>query len=132
MTDSAILNQLRRALAQHPAIRIAFLFGSLAQGTESADSDLDIAVGAGRPLETEEKTALVGSLAEALGRPVDLVDLATAGEPLLGQILGHGQRIVGNNSAYAELLIRHLNEQADFLPYRERILAERRRAWIES
>jgi hypothetical protein len=48
----------------------------------------------------------------------------------LGQILRHGTRLLGSETAYADLIRRHLFDQADFLPYRRRILAERRRGWI--
>jgi hypothetical protein len=51
-------------------------------------------------------------------------------EPLLGQIVRHGRRIVGSDTMYGELISRHLFEQADFMPYRTRLLAERRMAWI--
>jgi len=74
--------------------------------------------------------ALISSLATELGRPVDLVDLSTAGEPLLGQILAGGQMILGDHSRYVRLLTRHLFNQADFMPYQSRILQERRQVWI--
>jgi hypothetical protein len=64
------------------------------------------------------------------GRPIDLVDIHAIGEPLLGQILKHGKRILGSDTHYANLIRRHLFDVADFLPYRNRILAERRQAWI--
>lgn len=51
-------------------------------------------------------------------------------EPLLGQILTHGRRVVGSDAERAELIRRHLFDVADFLPYVERMLHERRRAWI--
>jgi hypothetical protein len=59
-----------------------------------------------------------------------LVDLFTVGEPLLGQIIAGGRRILGDDERYALLLSRHLFDQADFMPYRKRILQERRQAWI--
>jgi hypothetical protein len=34
---------------------------------------------------------------------VDLVDLHTVGEPLLGQILRHGKRLLGGGTCYADL-----------------------------
>lgn len=122
-------DSIRAVLAQHPRIGLAVLFGSLADGRARPDSDLDLAVQSATPLSVEEKMALIGDLAEALGRPVDLVDLARVGEPLLGQIL-KGQRVLGGDAAYARLITRHLMDAADFLPLRERILRERRLAWI--
>ncbi|NWG87497.1 MAG: nucleotidyltransferase domain-containing protein [Hydrogenophilaceae bacterium] len=122
--------QLRQVLARHSFLRLAYLFGSLASGSAREDSDLDLAVGAARPLCAEEKAALIAELAERFGRPVDLVDLAKVGEPLLGQILVHGRRILGDDTLHGDMICRHLFEQADFLPYRDRLLAERRQAWI--
>ena len=117
-------------LSMHPEIRLAVLFGSTATGEERAESDLDLAVEAGMPLSVEARIALIGELAEATGRPVDLIDLRTVGEPLLGQIVVHGKRLMGDDVAYAELIRRHLFDEADFMPYYRRVLAERRQAWI--
>lgn len=117
-------------LARHPHVEVAILFGSLARGAARPDSDLDLAVAGARALTAEERHALVGDLAAALGRAVDLVDLATVGEPLLGQILRHGVRLKGSDARYARWLSRHVFEVSDFMPYRERLLAQRRRAWI--
>lgn len=122
--------QLRKILDDYPNIRQALVFGSVATGRARRDSDLDIAVEADHPLQAVEKTRLIESLALATGRPVDLVDLRTAGGPLLGQILAHGQRILGSDADYAELLRRHLFDVADFQPYVDRMLRERRQAWI--
>ena len=121
---------LQRVLAHHAYLRMAVLFGSLAHDHAHADSDIDLAVSAGRVLSTEQKMALITDLAEVTGRPIDLIDLDTVGEPLLGQILKHGRRILGGDHHYAELLKRHLFEEADFMPYQRRILAERRWSWI--
>jgi predicted nucleotidyltransferase len=121
--------QLHGILANYPQIELAILFGSLAHGQATPQSDLDLAVQADKPLDVDLKMALIGDLAEAFGRPVDLVDLRTAGEPLMGQIF-KGRRILGSTTAYGKLLAKHLRDVADFLPYRERILKQRRDAWI--
>jgi len=111
-------------------VQLVILFGSLATGKWDKESDLDIAVDAGRHLMVNEKISLIEKLAQQTGRPVDLVDIQSIGEPLLGQILRYGKRILGSDRHYARVLCRHLFDQADFLPYRNRILAERRQAWI--
>ncbi len=121
---------LLEVLKKHPDVKLAVLFGSMATGQVRRDSDLDLAVDTGRPLTAEKKMALIEDLALEFGRPVDLVDLRTVGEPLLGQIVKYGRRLIGSDSLYAELIRKHLYEQADFMPYRSRILAERRRRWI--
>lgn len=125
-TDASLIN----VLSQFPTLELALVFGSVASGQARSDSDLDIAVAAEHLLSVSEKMTMISALADNTGRPVDLVDLSTVSEPLLGQIVRHGRRLLGNDSAYGQLLSRHLFEQADFMPYRDRILAERRLAWI--
>lgn len=125
-----LASSLLAVFARFPRVDLALVFGSLADGRATPQSDIDIAVAAATPLSSEERAALIGALAEATGRPVDLVDLATAPEPLLGQVVQHGRRVLGADEAFAKWLNRHLVEQADFVPYRDRILSERRRAWI--
>ena len=128
--DENLTRAILGALNTQPGIRLAILFGSLAAGRERADSDLDLAVDAGHRLTAGEKLVLMNKLAERTGRPVDLVDLHAVGEPLLGQILRYGNRLLGSETCYADLIRKHLFDQADYLPYRNRILAERRRVWI--
>lgn len=52
MTDGAGIKQV---LDRHPIIRLAILFGSLAKAEGRRDSDLDLAIDVGRPLEQHEK-----------------------------------------------------------------------------
>lgn len=128
---SAELQNLAALLAQQPDIQLAILFGSLARGTFRADSDVDIAVLAATPLTSARKSTLIETIAMCTGRPVDLVDLATVGEPLLGHIL-QGKRLVGSTTLQAKLLTRHLLDTADFVPLQNRILQERRQRWIRA
>jgi len=121
---------IQATLAQHPEIRLAILFGSLGSGDGHYDSDIDLAIDAGQPLEVKVKMSLMAEIAESTGRPVDLIDLQIVGEPLLGQILKHGKRLKGQDGIYAELIKRHLFDEADFMPYYRGILRERRNAWI--
>ena len=128
---TSIETLIQSTLVPHPEVRLAILFGSLATGQGRHDSDVDLAIDVGQPLEIEAKMTLMAELAECTGRPVDLIDLQTIGEPLLGQILKHGKRILGEDGLYAELIKRHVFDEADFMPYYRRILRERRNAWIE-
>ena len=121
---------VKEILASFPQISLSIIFGSVASGRAGVESDLDIAIAAKQPLTIDLKIALINLLAEKLGRPVDLIDLQEVSEPLLGQILCHGRRLTGNDALYGALISRHLFEQADFMPYRRRLLAERRKAWI--
>jgi len=129
--DTHIIDEkLREVLTNFPQITLAIVFGSVASGQAHAQSDLDLAVIAAKPLQAAEKIQIIEALALATGRPVDLVDVHFAPQPLLGQVLKHGRRILGSDTAYAQLLYRHLIAQADFVPLQNRILAERRMAWI--
>ncbi|HHH39011.1 MAG TPA: nucleotidyltransferase domain-containing protein [Sedimenticola sp.] len=128
MTD--LDTALQTFLKRHPEIRIAILYGSLASGRAGFESDLDLAVELDQPLTAGEKMRLIEELSELTGRPVDLIDLHTVGEPLLGQIVKTGRRLKGSDARFAELLKRHLFAVADFLPHQRRILRERRRAWL--
>ena len=129
-TSQPIDAQLKEVLGHFPQITLAILFGSVASGTPRAGSDLDIAVSGSAALIADEKLAMIRALAGCTGRPIDLIDLRLATEPLLGQILRHGRRVLGSNTLYGNLISRHVFEQADFMPYRTRLLAERRLAWI--
>lgn len=126
----SIDKQILLVLERHKAIHFALLFGSLAKGSAHRESDVDLAVGATHPLSVQEKIELISELAEAIGRPVDLIDLSTVGEPLLGQIIAGGRKILGNNTTYADIVLKHLFNKEDFVPYQRRILQERRDAWI--
>lgn len=115
--------QLKKVFTYFPNIELAMLLGH-----QRADSDLDIAVMARKALTVDERIAIVSALAERIGRPVDLVDLHGISEPLLGQIVRYGRRVLGSDKLYGELIARHMFEQAGFMPYRARLLAERRAA----
>lgn len=130
---SGIEERLRPVLAGHPSIVLAILFGSLAKDRARSDSDLDLAVATSTPLTSHAHIALIEDLALALGRPVDLIDLDQAHNPLLQQILTKGRKIVCHDrTRYAELILRMVYEEADVMPYYRRILSDRRQAWIET
>ena len=129
--DNDLLDgQLRAVLSEVPGLQLAVLFGSLAQGRGRPDSDIDLAIQADHPLTADDRIDLIDALARCVRRPVDLVDLRTAGEPTRGQVVRHGRRVWGSAHAHADLIYRHLVDQEDFVPLRRRILDERRRAWI--
>jgi predicted nucleotidyltransferase len=121
---------LKKALQAHSGLRLALLFGSCALGTQRPDSDVDVAVDMGGVMAVEQHLSLISDLALATGRAVDLIDLRTVGEPLLGQILQSGRRIGGEHAVHAQYITRHVMDVEDFVPYQERILRERRQAWI--
>lgn len=129
-TEKPNTERLSQLLAAEADIVLATVFGSIADGTQRVESDLDVAVLTNRPLTAERKQQLIKLLAMESGRPVDLVDLQTAGIVVLRSALFRGRKLFcRDNAAYAALLSRVLVDVADFLPYRERLLRQRRVAW---
>lgn len=125
-----LLEELKSLFARTPDIRLAVLFGSLARGHAHAGRDIDIAAAGAAPLSAERRKELIEELAMLTGRPVDLVDLRVAGLPIITQALTKGKLIYcQDRNLYADMIKRMWYERADFGPIRERILAERRRAW---
>ena len=130
-TPCPLIASLVGLLARYPAIKLGILFGSLAAGRVTPDSDLDLGVAAPHALDSAMKTALIEALAELTGRPIDLVDLQVVSGPILHQVLTQGRLIYCTDQMlYAALIRTMLFNQSDMMPYYERILAERRRAWI--
>jgi predicted nucleotidyltransferase len=121
---------IQNTLNQFPSIKLAIVFGSVADNRETVSSDIDLAVLTDTHIDAKQKTQIIEALATATGRAIDLIDLRTAGQPILGQIITRGVRIMGSDTDYAQLITKNLFDQADFLPYRNRILDERREAWI--
>jgi predicted nucleotidyltransferase len=124
-----MFSELKLLFAEKPRVRLAVVFGSAARGALKPESDIDVAVLHDSPLSSSEKRDLVEQLAVITGRAVDLIDLATVGQPLLGQIIKDATRLKGSNSQFAQLMARNAFEQADFMPYVTRLLKTRRMAW---
>jgi len=129
MKDKRVI-ALQQLLQRQPEIRLAILFGSCASNAERFESDIDLAVELDHVLGVAEKSSMIEGIAAITGRAVDLIDLTVVGQPLLGQIVKHGIRLVGDDVRYGMLLSRSAFDYADFLPYRQRILDARRQAWI--
>ena len=129
--DNELLARISECLGTEEDIVVAIAFGSVARGDLRRDSDLDIAVLTSQPLSVGRRRELIALLADLGGRPVDLVDLRTSGLPVSRSALTKGKLLVcRDRSAFANLISRMLLDTADFLPYRERILRERRASWI--
>ena len=122
---------LLKVLQQHQEIQLCIVFGSTAADRASADSDLDIAVAGEQPLTDDKFLELAAQFSAAANREIDLVDLMAAVGPILKQALTTGM-IVQNRrkSLYAQLISRMLFNQADMMPYYNRILRERRKRFL--
>lgn len=131
MDATATLERLRAVMAAEGDVRVAVAFGSLVDGRSRFDSDVDVAVYTAPPLTSVRRAGLVERVAHATGRAVDLVDLRTAGVPLLRSVLRGGRVLVREDeAAYLRVLARMVADAEDFLPLQERLLEERRRRWI--
>ena len=126
-----LARQLTELLSQYPDIRLAILFGSQSDPDRQKHfgSDIDLAIMTDVPVSNRFKMQLMETIGTEFGCPVDIVDVNEAPEPILGEVF-KGQRLLGDDAAYAQLLTRHLLNTADFVPLRERILKERRNRWI--
>jgi predicted nucleotidyltransferase len=127
---SSLEKNLSRFLSGYPQFRLAILFGSQATGDITGESDIDLALLTDMPISSGLKLELVEMIGARFGRPVDIVDLYHAAEPILGQVF-KGKRLLGDDATYARLLTKHLINSADFAPLQQRILDERRDAWIK-
>lgn len=135
MDTQAIVRQLTRFFEQYPeALVCAYLFGSTARGTATADSDVDLAVlYADEPPATLDspELALAADLERLLKRRVDVVVLNRAPVDLIHRVLRDGILVCERDrSARIRFEVRARNEYFDLLPilrqYR-RSVRERRR-----
>ncbi|MBK1735815.1 hypothetical protein CKO15_11105 [Halorhodospira abdelmalekii] len=125
------LHPVSQRLAEDEDILVGIAFGSMVNGTATPDSDLDVGVLCAGPLSADKRRALIHDLGQRTGRPVDLIDLRSAGVPVLREVLRHGVTLLcRDRRAHDGLITRLLVDTEDFLPYRQRILKERRDAWI--
>ena len=105
--EERVAERLRAAGAAY-----ATIFGSAGRGEARADSDLDVAVSFGRPISADLRMALIGLVAEASGRPVDLVDLEVADGLVLSRALA-GREIVCDAVATRTRMARKLLRAED-------------------
>ncbi len=73
---------------------------------------------------------MIEALTMEFGRPVDLVDLKSAGQPLLTQIVTTGKRLRVSDTQWAKVIYRNIIDNEDFVPLQRRILIARQKAWI--
>jgi predicted nucleotidyltransferase len=97
-----------------------YLFGSVARGEAGPDSDVDVAVLYGRPVNAGLaglKLGLAGDLEARLGRRVDLVVLDHQPPDLVHRVLRDGLIVIENNrSARIRFEVSARNEYFDILP----------------
>ena len=123
--------RIAKTLNQEPELKLAIVYGSAAAGRMRPDSDVDVAVLYGNPLNLEQKMDLINRLELELKRDVDLVDLFNLSGTILKQILCKGRLVINNNtSALTRLYQRMVYNQADMMPYVIRTLMERQQRFL--
>jgi predicted nucleotidyltransferase len=100
----SLLATLRSALRTEPNVAFAMLFGSVARGDDSAESDVDLLVvlrqgSLGRKLELQDR------LERAAGRKVHVVDMeaASRNDVLLSMAVEEGRVLVDREELWATL-----------------------------
>lgn len=102
----------------------AYLFGSVARGTDHSESDVDVAILL-RPAPSGEldgvRFSIEGDLERVLGRRCQIVLLNTAPPDLVHRVLRDGHLLVDRDpSARIEFEVRARNEYFDLLPVLQR------------
>jgi predicted nucleotidyltransferase len=99
-----LLSALRGALRTEHNVRFALLFGSVARGTSTVESDVDVLVALRDP-DIERVVELGAKLTSATGRHVDVVRLQDAeSEPsLLAEAITDGRVLVDRDRAWPRL-----------------------------
>lgn len=91
------LKELRDVVDRFDEVRVAYVFGSVARGTERSSSDLDIAVLLSPGSDHVVLDRLTDALEQASGRTVDLVDLSVAPPLLVHEALKEGKLILSRD-----------------------------------
>jgi predicted nucleotidyltransferase len=101
-----------------PDARAIYIFGSMAGGTATAASDIDVAVLCAAPIKPESAFQLKTDLSAATQRDIDLVDLLRADDVTRAQVITTGKLIFCNDPAGCAVFetsalakYAHLNEE---------------------
>ncbi|HEU0129111.1 MAG TPA: nucleotidyltransferase domain-containing protein [Pseudonocardiaceae bacterium] len=111
------MSAVDRVLAE-TGVQFAYLFGSRATGRYRLDSDADIAIMPGEPLDLLAEAGLADRLAQALEVSAgDLLDLQRASLVLRGRVLQEGRLLYSaDESGRVAFEVRTRSEYFDFLP----------------
>lgn len=108
------LKQQLAALSEDPTIELIVLFGSSVKGGQHKESDVDLAILGGRPLDLVSLTSRVMSLLHA--NRVDVLDLRRAAPLLMMEVVRSGrllyERCAGQYVSFCSLAHRRYVDTA--------------------
>jgi uncharacterized protein len=90
---------------QFPELILVVLFGSEARGDATPESDVDVAILAGRPLPRQRVAETRSDLEVAIGRDVHLIDLRTAETTLQHLVVQTGETLYAAANREAEAFL---------------------------
>lgn len=118
-----LIQTVQQALARHPEVQVAYLYGSAARGTATPLSDVDVAVlppaDVGEQARGSLHRRLLASLGTALpGLAVDVRLFDDLPLAVRGRVLRDGRRIVDRDPVRrVRMEVRTLMEYHDFLHF---------------
>ena len=120
-----ILTSLSTLFENHPAIESAYLFGSMADGTNRSRSDVDIAIRLVPDLIPKAafdfRLELMDALEEIINRPVDILILNSASLKMIRQVMTKGKMLYARDrNAERAYAIQKQKEYFDFQFYIEK------------
>lgn len=120
MTESdAIIEQIRSRLEAHPEVTLAVLYGSVALGRISRQSDVDLAISSEGGLEPESCLSLSLQLTRALSREVSVVEMDKMEGVILQEVLMKGVFLKRNPAVLLRHVFRLQEFTEDVLPFHE-------------
>lgn len=123
------LTDIREVFEGRGDVDLAYLYGSVATGTEREGSDVDVGVLFDEVPGAMELASLARELEAVVGREVDLRTLNGRGPIFLNQVVKHGEPIYRRSEGERiRFETKVLDEYLDYLPFFEHYNEVRRRA----
>ncbi len=127
---SAIKTIVGDYFAQKQGVLFVNIFGSIALGTQTPKSDVDIAIDFGRFITADELVAMASELSLLLHREVDIIDLSKSYGAVLEEAIIKGQIIWQKSPAeFARLLKKLWYDKADDGRFRQITMETRQKIW---
>lgn len=86
--DIQTITDIIRPIAESYGLKKLFVFGSVAKGMETEESDIDLLIEKGTPLSLLALSELRQTFQDALNRPVDLVTTTGIAKDFRDEIMG--------------------------------------------